>query len=414
MRIAVVGTGIAGMVAAHLLCKDHDVVVFEANDYIGGHTHTIDVALDGKTYPVDTGFIVFNEKTYPNFIKLMKRLDVSWQPSDMSFSIRCDKTGLEFSPRSLNALFAQRRNFLRPAFYRMLLDVFRFRRQSEELLKKQNDTITLGAYLASQGFSRVFRDHFIIPLGEAIWSADPFHFNEFPARYFVQFFKNHGFLNVRNQPQWLVIQGGSKRYVEPLTQPYHHRIYLNCPVKSVKRNVDSVEVKSKDGKAERFDHVVIAAHSDQALAMLADPSDKEQEILETIGYQENLATLHTDASLLPRRKVAWSSWNYRIPQDDSRRVAVTYNMNILQSLHAPQEFCVTLNLPKAIAPSKILKSMVYHHPVYTIKSLEARKRHQEINGINRTFFCGAYWGYGFHEDGVNSALSVCQHFGKTI
>jgi predicted NAD/FAD-binding protein len=414
MRIAVVGTGIAGMVAAYLLSEDHELVVFEAEDYIGGHTHTVDVGLNGETYAVDTGFIVFNEKTYPNFVKLMKRLGIAWQPSNMSFSVQCKKTGLEFSPSSLNSLFIQRKNLLRPSFYQMILDIFRFRRESEELLKSDDYTLTLEDFLAARKFSQPFIEHFIIPMGEAVWSADPSKFNEFPALYFAQFFKNHGFLNVRNQTQWQVIQGGSRQYVEPICKPFRDQIRLNYPVKVVRRYPDHISVQAQDGQAERFDRVVIATHSDQALAMLQDPTDSEKEILGAIAYQDNQAVLHSDETILPSKKAAWASWNYHIPKAELGRVAVTYDMNILQSLGAPIEYCVTLNLPETVDPAKKIKEMIYHHPVYTPKSLTARHRHQEINGVNRTYFCGAYWGYGFHEDGVNSALEVGKHFGKSL
>ncbi len=414
MRIAVIGTGIAGMVAAYLLSDEHELVIFEAEDYIGGHTHTIDVSLNGDKYAVDTGFIVFNEKTYPNFVRLMKRLGVAWQPSNMSFSVQCKKTGLEFSPSSLNSLFIQRKNLLRPSFYRMIFDIFKFRRESEALLKSDDYTLTLENFLTAKQFSRLFIEHFIIPMGEAIWSADPVKFNEFPALYFAQFFKNHGFLNVRNQPQWLVIKGGSKQYVAPLTRPYRDHIRLSCPVTSIRRHSDHVSVQTANGQPERFDQVIIATHSDQALAMLVDPSDSEKEILGAIPYQDNHAVLHSDESVLPRKKAAWASWNYHIPEDEMARVALTYDMNILQSLSAPAEYCVTLNLPATIDPAKKIKEMHYHHPVYNPTSLAARNRHEEINGVKQTYFCGAYWGYGFHEDGVNSALVVAKHFGKSL
>jgi len=414
MRIAVIGTGIAGMVSAYLLSDDHELVVFEAEDYVGGHTNTIDVGSNGQTYAVDTGFIVFNEKTYPNFVRLMQRLGIAWQPSNMSFSVQCKKTGLEFSPSSLNSLFIQRRNLLRPSFYRMIFDIFKFRRESEELLKSDDYTLTLEDFLAAKKFSRLFVEHFIIPMGEAIWSADPVKFNEFPALYFAQFFKNHGFLNLRHQPQWLVIKGGSKQYVEPLTRPFRDRIRLNCPVKAIRRYPDHVSLQAANGEPERFDQVIIATHSDQALAMLQDPTDSEKEILGAIPYQNNHAVLHSDESVLPRKKAAWASWNYHIPQAELDRVALTYNLNILQSLGAPVEYCVTLNLPNTVDAAKKIKEMIYHHPVYNPKSLVARNRHQEINGAKRTYFCGAYWGYGFHEDGVNSALVVGKHFGKSL
>jgi predicted NAD/FAD-binding protein len=328
--------------------------------------------------------------------------------------VQCKKTGLEFSPSSLNSLFIQRKNLLRPSFYRMILDIFRFRRESEELLKSDDYTLTLENFLAAKKFSRPFVEHFIIPMGEAVWSADPVKFNEFPALYFAQFFKNHGFLNVRNQPQWQVIVGGSRQYIKPITEGFRDQIRLNCAVRAVRRHPDHVEVQAENSPAERFDQVVIAAHSDQALAMLADPSGLEKEVLGSIPYQDNRAILHSDESILPSKKAAWASWNYHIPKEELGRVAVTYDMNILQSLDAPVEYCVTLNLPEAADPSKKIKEMLYHHPVYNPQSLAARNRHPEVNGVNRTYFCGAYWGYGFHEDGVNSALEVAKHFGKSL
>jgi len=414
MRIAVIGTGISGMVAAHLLCEDHELVVFEANDYIGGHTNTIDVELNGTNYAVDSGFIVFNEHTYPNFVKLMKRLGVAWQLSNMSFSVQSEKTDLEYSPSTMSSLFAQRSNLLRPSFYRMLMDAVRFRREAQEILSANDYEITLGEYLEGKRYSQNFIHHFIIPMGEAIWSADPKQFHEFPAHYFVQFFNNHGFLKVRDQPQWQVIKGGSRTYVAPLTKPYRDKVRLNCPVESVRRHPDYVEVKPQNGEVEKFDQVVIATHSDQALAMLADPSDVEQEILTAIPYQDNLAVLHTDSSLLPKRRVAWASWNYHIPREELGRVAVTYYMNMLQTIQAPADFCVTLNRSEIIDPAKIIREFHYNHPVYSRHGPLAQMRRHKINGVNRTYFCGAYWGYGFHEDGVNSALAVCEHFGKTL
>ena len=414
MRIAIIGTGISGMTSAYLLSQDHEVVVYEANNYIGGHTNTVEVSLNGQQYAVDTGFIVFNAKTYPNFVKLMRRLGVGWQNSVMSFSVQCEKTGLEFSPSTLNSLFIQRRNLLRPSFYRMLWDAMRFKRDSQALLELDDYRLTLAAFLTGKGYSKEFVQHFIIPMGAAIWSADPVKFNKFPARYFAQFFKNHGFLNVKDQPQWLTIKGRSRQYIKPITQAYAHQIRLNCPVTSVRRYPDHVEIQPQNEVAEKFDQVVIATHSDQALALLDDPTDAEKNILGVIPYQENRAILHCDESLLPSKKAAWAGWNYHVPEEDLGRVAVTYDMNILQRIGAPKELCVSLNLAKAIDPTKIFREIIYYHPVYNPESLTARHSHREISGVNRTHYAGAYWGYGFHEDGVTSALEVCKHFGKTL
>ena len=413
MRIAVVGSGISGMVAACLLHRDHDITVFEANAYVGGHTHTVDIGLDGKTWAVDTGFIVFNERTYPNFIKLLRRLQVPWQNSNMSFSVHSERTGLEYCPSSLGKLFAQRRNLLRPGFWRMIYQIFAFRRQLLTMAELPH-TVTLGEHLREARYSRAFTEDFVIPMGAAIWSSEPHRFADMPACMFARFFANHGFLNVRDQPQWFVIRGGSREYARVLTEPFHDRIRLNCAVRSVRRPSDAVQVELADGPTERFDHAIIATHSDEALALLSDPTEHERQILGAIPYQKNRVILHTDASALPERREVWASWNYRIPREPQKAVVVTYDMNILQSLKANQQFCVTLNPALGIDPGKVLRQMVYAHPVYTPQALAAQRRHGEISGVNRTHYCGAYWGYGFHEDGVNSALAVCKYFGKGL
>lgn len=418
MKIAIVGTGISGMVAAYLLHRDHEITVFEGADYIGGHTNTIDVEMDGGTYAIDTGFIVFNDWTYPNFIALLNRLGVASQPSDMSFSVTCERSGLEYNGTNLNTLFAQRRNLLRPSFYRMIRDILRFNRESPELLTQLEPGPSLGSYLDTHRYSSAFIDHYIVPMGAAIWSADHAAVLGFPARYLVQFFNNHGMLSVDHRPTWRVVQGGSRRYAEQLVAPFRDRIHLKSPVESIGRYPDFVEVRTslagRDDRTLRFDHVIIGAHSNQALAMLADPSPSEKDILSAIRYQENEAVLHTDASLLPRRKLAWAAWNYHLLPHRPDRAVVTYHMNRLQRLSASHEFCVTLNHTQAIDPAKILRRITYHHPVYSQEAVAAQKRHNEISGINRTSYCGAYWGFGFHEDGVKSALAVCKPFGKDL
>lgn len=414
MRIAIVGTGISGMTSGYLLSEEHEVTIYEANSTIGGHTATVDVPLNGRMWPVDTGFIVFNDKTYPHFTRLMNHLGVSSQPSVMSFSLQDLKSGLVFCPSSLNSLFVQRRNLLRPAFYRMLLDASRFRREARKLLDSNDEQTTLETYLAANRYGAEFIDHFLIPMGAAIWSAGPGAFRQFPVRYFVEFFENHGFLNIADQPEWRVIKGGSRNYIGPITRPFASRIRLNSPVVAVTRSAENVMVKTADGCLDDYDHVVIATHSDQALAMLADPSAIERAVLGPIGYQENQVVLHSDTSVLPPQQTAWASWNYLTPERPSDRVALTYNMNMLQGLDAPETLCVSLNIGDRIDPTKVIRHFVYHHPIYTPESLAARRRHAEISGVNRTSFCGAYWGYGFHEDGVNSALAVCRAFGKDL
>lgn len=418
MKIAIVGTGISGMVAAYLLHRDHEITVFEAGDHIGGHTNTVDVPVEGRRHAIDTGFIVFNDWTYPNFMALLQKLSVESQPSDMSFGVKCERTGLEYNGTSLNTLFAQRRNLLRPSFYRMIRDILRFNRESPELLTLPEPGPSLGSYLETHRYSREFSEHYMVPMGAAIWSASHENMWKFPARYLVQFFKNHGMLSVDERPTWRVITGGSRRYAEKLIAPFHHRIHLNSPVESMTRFPGYVEIRAKmqgcDYRALRFDHAIIATHSDQALSILADPSPTEKEVLGAIHYQENEAVLHTDTSLLPKRKLAWAAWNYHLLGDQPDRAVLTYHMNKLQSLTAPCEFCVTLNHTHAINPATILRRITYHHPVYSPEAVAAQERHAEINGVNRTSYCGAYWGFGFHEDGVNSALAVCKPFGKDL
>ena len=412
MKLAIVGTGIAGMTAAHLLHGEHDLTIYEAGEYIGGHTNTVEVEREGMTYAVDTGFIVFNDWTYPNFIGLLDRLGVASQPSDMSFSVRCEETGLEYNGTSLNRLFAQRRNLLRPSFYRMIRDILRFNRESVKLLDEPGPGPSLGAYLEQNRYSPPFIRNYIVPMAGAIWSAGPATIWRYPARYLVQFFKNHGMLSVDARPTWRVITGGSQRYVEKLVRPFRERIRLRSPVAAIIRDSHGVEVRSHDragtSHTARFDGVVLACHSDQALALLADPSPLERDILGAIRYQANEAILHTDRSLLPRRRRAWAAWNYHLLPTPADRVLVTYHMNTLQRLRASCDFCVTLNRPDAIDPAQILKRITYHHPVFTPEAIAAQQRHREINGQRRTWYCGAYWGFGFHEDGVKSAMMACE------
>lgn len=413
-RIAVIGTGISGLTAAYLLHDDHEITVYEANSYIGGHTNTIRLERDGKEYMVDTGFIVFNNKTYPNFTRLLTQLGVAYRDSTMSFSVRNEATGLEYRASSLNSFFAQRRNLLKPAFYRMIAEIFKFNRACAALPDNTSYETVLGTYLHEQGYSPLFVSHFIVPMGAAIWSSSTKDMLECPLVFFAQFFNNHGFLNVHDQPQWYVIHGGSCRYIEPLTAGFRERVMLNTPVVSVRRHPDFVAVTTADGGSARFDDVIIATHSDQALSILADPTAREKELLGAIPYQLNSAVLHTDTSFMPRARRAWASWNYHIASGSTGAACVSYNMNILQSIPSPPDFIVTLNSDTEISPEKHIASIEYHHPVFTADGVRAQEHHDEINGICRTYYCGAYWRYGFHEDGVVSALRVCKHFGKTL
>ena len=414
MKIAIIGSGIAGNTLAYHLYKNHDISVFEANSHIGGHTHTHDIELFGTHYAVDTGFIVFNDRTYPNFIGLLDELKVAWQPSHMSFSVCNESTGLEYNGSSINSLFAQRRNFLNPSFYGMIRDILRFNKQSLALLKN-GDEISLGNYLIQNNYKSLFINNYIVPMGAAIWSTDAAQMMDFPARFLVRFFHHHGMLTVNNRPQWRTIVAGSARYVEALTEPFKYKIKLNTPITNVQRLENSVLVKPQYAEEQTFDYVFFACHSDQALNMLgADASAQEREILGAIPYQENSIYLHHDRSLLPKRKLAWAAWNYHVTDHQSaqanNKVQVTYNMNILQNLKSPEPILVTLNHTDLINPAKVIKRLKYTHPVYTIAGVAAQARHAEISGHNRTGFAGAYWRNGFHEDGVISALAALQHF----
>ena len=413
-RLAIIGTGISGLTVAHELHREFDITMFEAGDYIGGHTNTVDVQWEGVEYAVDTGFIVFNDWTYPNFIRLLDQLGVASQESSMGFSVKCHQTGIEYAGSTLGAIFAQWRNALRPSFLWMLREILRFNKEAPALLETADDGTTLGEFLDRRRYSRRFVEHFIIPMGAAIWSARPEVMREIPARFFIQFFKNHGMLSVDDRPTWRVVKGGSREYVRALTAPFRERIRLGTPVQAIHRTNDRVTVNLRDGTREHFDGVVLATHSDTARALLAAPTGREQTILSAIPYQENEAVLHVDDSVLPKAKKAWAAWNYHVPTSAQDRVAVTYNMNILQSLRLPDgeeppvQFCVSLNDDGGIDESKVLRRIRYHHPIFQTESVAAQGRHAEISGHNRTFFCGAYWSYGFHEDGVKSGLRVVE------
>ena len=414
MRIAVVGAGVSGLHAAWRLSRDHDVTLYEANDYPGGHTATVDVEWQGRTYGVDTGFIVFNDWTYPNFIAMLRELGVAWQPSNMSFSLRCERTGLEYNGTSVNSLFAQRRNALRPSFLRMIADILRFNARSRSLAGSLEDTLTLGDYLARGNYSRQFVEHYIVPMGRAIWSAEASAMLDFPARFFVDFFDRHGFLSVDDRPVWQAVKGGSREYVRALLRAAQFDLRLATPVESILRLPNEVRVRTARGDVARYDHVFLACHAPQALAMLEAPTAAEREVLAAFPYAANEVLLHTDASVLPRRPLARAAWNYHLLADPQEPVALTYDMNILQSLDAPVRFLVSLNLRKAIDERKVLRTFTYDHPVYSPRAVAAQARHREVNGANRTYFCGAYWRCGFHEDGVVSAQTALAHFDEDL
>ena len=416
MKFAIIGSGISGLTAAYLLNRNHDITVYESNDYVGGHTHTHDIVLNGKKWAVDTGFIVYNERTYPNFIKLLDQLKVERQLTSMGFSVKSSQKDLEYAGNSINGLFAQRSNILRPSFIRMLRSILRFNSEAEHHLDNLEEFVTLGDYLSLYNYPEEFINDFIIPMGAAIWSTKPVNMMKMPAIFFIQFFRNHGLLAVKNRPNWWVIKGGSKCYVEKMTISFNDKIRIATPVKKVKRNERSIEViyGKTSQESETFDAVIFATHSDQALSLLEKPSVQEVKILEALQYQKNEALLHLDESILPKRKLAWASWNYLLDQNPEEPVALTYNMNILQSLNSDHTFCVTLNNHDAIDPSKVIKKIIYYHPLYTVDAIKAQNRKHEISGQKNTYYCGAYWHNGFHEDGVVSALDVCEHFGEKL
>ena len=415
-RIAVIGAGVSGLTAAWLLADKHDVHLFEAGDYAGGHTNTEQFEAGGRTWPVNTGFIVFNDWTYPNFIKLMDRLGVASEVSNMSFSVDCHASGLQYNGTSLNTLFAQRRNLFNLNFLKMIREILRFNKETRADLAAGTipDGETLGEYLNRNGYSRYFRNYYIVPMGAAIWSAPEIVLEQFPIRFFLQFFNNHGMLSVDDRPTWRVISGGSATYVNRMMDKLGERTHLNSPVTSVKRDEEGVTLVA-NGQEHRFDQVIFGCHSDQALAMLDDATDDERIILGAIAYQKNDVVLHTDASVLPSNRLAWAAWNYMIPEHSTQPVSVTYNMNVLQNFDdAPETFCVTLNRSRDINPEKVIKRFEYDHPVFTLDAVAAQERYDDIGNRNRTHFCGAYWFNGFHEDGVRSALRVTRAFGVEL
>lgn len=416
MKIAIIGSGISGLTAAYVLSRRNDITIFEKNDYIGGHTHTHDIEENGVKFSVDSGFIVYNERTYPNFIKLLKKLDVPSQLTRMGFSVKSNINNLEYAGHSLDGLFAQRINLFRPSFLKILYGMARFNSKARKDLPYLSPETTLGEYLEINNYPKEFIGNFIIPIGAAIWSTAADDMLNISAIFFIRFFDNHGLLQIIDRPKWYVIKGGSKNYVKKMIASFQESIKLSSPVKKVKRSSDNVEVfyGKHSSHSDIFDKVIFSNHSDQALQILESPTNAESEILGSIKYQKNKAILHYDHSILPNRKRAWSSWNYLLDQDKSKPVSLTYNMNILQSLSSQRTYCVSLNSDGLVDSSKIIKNLNYEHPLFTVESLDAQKRKNEISGKNNTFYCGAYWHNGFHEDGVVSALDVCENFGETL
>jgi len=415
-RIAIIGGGISGNLIAGMLHADHDVTLFEAAHYPGGHSNTVTCKVGGKSYDVDTGFMVFNDRTYPNFCRLLEMLGVEAQDSDMSFSVRCETTGLEYQGSSLRGLFPSWKNIASLKYWTMLRDILRFNRLGTEAV--QNETIadgeTVGQFLDRCRVGTMFREKYLLPMAAAIWSADPQQILDFPAQFFLGFCDNHGLMAIRNRPQWKTIFGGSKQYVRELIKPLGDRVRLNAPVERVFREETKVTVIPRDGAAETFDQVIFATHADQTLRMLAQPTEQEEELLSQFPYQENDAVLHTDTRLLPKHGHTWASWNYLLPAGRQTTASVTYDLSRLQNVASPTPILLSLNITDRIDPGKILQTMKYDHPAFNRHSYAAQKRLPEIQGQHRTYFCGAWCGYGFHEDGVKSALAVAAYFGKNL
>lgn len=413
MRIAVIGSGIAGLASAWLLSRQHDVVLYEANNYLGGHTHTHDIEQFGRRYAIDSGFIVYNPTNYPLLAWLFEQLGVQSCSTTMSFSVQSQASGLEYNAATLDTLFCQRRNLLSPRFYGMVRDLARFYREAPVLLETDaahEPGPSIDDYLAQHRYGAAFRDEHLVPMASALWSSPPDAILRFPARYLVRFMSNHRMLQLKSRPQWRVVKGGSATYVRKLRSTWHVQERIGCPVHAITRDDDGARVDSARG-SERFDAVVLACHADQALALLSDANEREQDILGAMPYQSNDTVLHTDARLLPVRRRAWAAWNAYIPAEPGAACTVSYCMNLLQGLQSPEPFVVTLNRTDAIDPARILKRMHYRHPVYTQASVVAQARKAEIQGQRHTWFAGAYWGWGFHEDGLRSAVEVARALG---
>ena len=413
LKIAIVGTGISGLTSAYILNKRHDITIYEKNNYIGGHTHTHKIKDKNQFFNIDSGFIVYNENTYPNFIKLLDIINIKRQHTDMGFSVKSSKLDFEYAGNSLNSIFSKKTNLFNLKFLKMIYDILKFNRLSNKEVVMDNHDLTLREYLKSNSFSQYFINNYIIPMGAAIWSTSPKLMLDMPAHFFIRFFKNHGLLQITNRPQWWVIKNGSKQYVKELIKSFKDNIKLNARIESIKRLNNKIYI-NVNGIEEIFDKVIIGTHSDQALQLLEKPTNEEKNILNKIKYQKNIALIHTDDTILPKRKLAWSSWNYLINENKNDLVTLTYNMNILQRLKSDTTYCVTINNTEDLNKSKVIKKITYHHPLFTVNSVKAQTDKDNICGKNNTYYCGAYWGYGFHEDGVKSALDVCKKFGLEL
>jgi predicted NAD/FAD-binding protein len=415
VKIAIIGSGISGMVCGHMLASKHEVHLFESASRLGGHTHTHKIQAPSGEYSIDTGFIVHNDRNYPNFIKLMEKLGIETKDSHMSFSVKVEKNGLEYNGTSINSLFCQRRNIFRPSFYKMIKDILRFNKSATEYYLKYKDQapdeMSLEEYLKRNNYSDEFIEHYVMPMGAAIWSASRDEMKKFPLHFFVRFFHHHGMLTVDNRPQWRVLKGGSNSYIPKLTEGFIQNIHLNTPIISVARTRNEAIINND----LKFDHVIFACHANQAMEILKDPTAKEKNVMEGFSYRPNDVTLHMDTSVLPKKKAGHASWNYFLPKVQLDRVAVTYHMNILQGISAPETFLVSLNMDHLIDPKKVIKKIPYSHPVYNQSAVTSQGLWKTISTLDsRTHFCGAYWGNGFHEDGVKSALNVCSSFGEYL
>jgi predicted NAD/FAD-binding protein len=407
-RIAVIGSGISGLVSAYLLSKKYDVTVFEANDYIGGHTNTVDLEIDDHQYAIDTGFIVFNKETYPNFSKLIDKLGVAIQRSEMSFSFRSDAMAIEYNSRNLNTLFSDRSNLFKPAFYKMIKDITRFNRDAKSYIAQNMQEFTVEDFIQQNKYDALFAKAYLVPMAAAIWSAKPAEIYAAPARFIFNFFANQGLLNLSSRPQWYVVAGGSRNYIEPLIQHYRSQVFLNAKVDQIRHHNNQV-ILTVQNEDVTFDAVVIATHSDQALRMLAKPTPAEDALLSSIQYQKNEVILHSDNSVLPKKRLARASWNYL--DSANEKAGLTYYMNRLQNIESPIDFCVSVNQSEIIQPEKIFERFSHSYPCFTQAALRSQQQHADINGKNNIYYCGAYWGNGFHEDGVKSALDACEPLG---
>lgn len=413
-RVAVVGGGIAGLLSAYVLSRRYEVTLFEARTRLGGHAHTVDAEVDGRSIAVDTGFIVFNDRTYPTFHRVIDQLGVPWQDAPMSFGVRSDRSGLEYAVTTVDSLFAQRRNLVRPSYLRLLVDIARWNRLASRSRGSRWAHTSLRDFLATHRFSAGFVAEYLMPLGSAIWSCPHERFLDFPVGFLAEFFHNHGMLAWSGQPRWRTITGGSRVYVETLAARWSARVALDTPIGCIRRSSDAVELITAAGASQRFDHVVVATHADQALAMVDEPSATERELLGAFGYQRNLVTLHTDASILPHSRRAWAAWNYRVPELETRAVTLTYAMNRLQHLPVRSQVLVTVNDGHLIDQARVLGRWTYRHPLFSVRTAAAQQRHPELIGHRRISYCGAYWGWGFHEDGAASALRVAAAFGEAL